>query len=260
MKVTCPNSKQNPNCSKVSNEGRVCRSCSKYKGVQYKTCQECSSQFIYRSGYASKFCSKKCQTSFQKPLLLYNSRYLAQTVEAKAKRLKSYNEWTEERKRTYREKRSRELLSRGPEYLIKKSRSITDKILSGEFIPHGSHKKGRFMTKVRVEEVYHSLWELARMIELEEQDLQWTKKHGIKIPYYYKNLDRLYIPDFLIGNILEEVKPYVLLQSHGNKEKIEAAREWCICNNLIFNLKTDIPTEYLNKAKHYHNEQIKNRT
>lgn len=256
MKGPCPNPKHNPNCSKISNRGRLCRSCSKYKGnVKWIECENCKNSFIYRPGYGIRYCSVECYKSDpQTRIKRLKTLQKANTPESREKARKTKESWSEERRQQNLQLRRENRNHITPEYLQKKSKSITDKILSGEFIPHGSHKKGRYISKQGLEEVYHSLWELGRMIELDDLNVEWTKKHGIKIPYFFENLDRLYVPDFLIGSIIEEVKPSTLLSLEVNKVKSDAAKTWCDSTGYTYIINSNIPISYLEKAKQYHEE------
>ena len=82
---------------------------------------------------------------------------------------------------------------------------------------------------------YDSLLERDYMIELEQDPAikNWTKKHGIKIPYSFLGLFmRHYLPDFLIeyndgSKELHEGKGLPLLFWGSTKAKRAAAQEWC---------------------------------
>lgn len=142
-----------------------------------------------------------------------------------------------------------------PEYLAKKSKTISDKIAEGIFVPRGNSKSGYFTTKLGNVETYHSLWELARMIELEMEDQKWTKHHGIRIPYVSRGVAKNYVPDFLIDNyILEEVKPKALLTYENNPKKFEAAKQYCTLNMLEWRVNSSISELFLGMAMIYHNE------
>lgn len=83
-------------------------------------------------------------------------------------------------------------------------------------------------------EDYDSLLERDYMIELEARPgiKQWTKKHGIKIPYSFLGFRRNYLPDFLVElndgtKEIHETKglPFILWLSV--KIKRQTAETWC---------------------------------
>lgn len=89
---------------------------------------------------------------------------------------------------------------------------------------------------------FRSLLELSYMINVIERfNLKWesgeTMKH--KIEYIdYKGAKRNYFPDFIIEDkYVVECKPLKLLESQIVKDKINAAREFCSKNNLIFKVR-----------------------
>lgn len=62
------------------------------------------------------------------------------------------------------------------------------------------YKTGTFKSKNGEEFIYSSSYELDSMIffDLNETIVKWTNKHGIRIKYYFNNLSRNYVPDFLV--------------------------------------------------------------
>jgi len=82
---------------------------------------------------------------------------------------------------------------------------------------------------------YDSLLERDYMIELEQDPAikNWTKKHGIKIPYLFLGMfTRNYLPDFLVeynddSKEVHEGKGLPLLFWDSTKAKRAAAQEWC---------------------------------
>lgn len=82
------------------------------------------------------------------------------------------------------------------------------------------------------------------MLALDAKGLDWTKYHGIRIPYWHPKLKRnaIYIPDFLIktnkGFILQEMKPYGLVGDPIVQAKAQAAREWCQQNAYQYDIIT----------------------
>jgi hypothetical protein len=107
--------------------------------------------------------------------------------------------------------------------------------------------------KTNESEYYHSSWEMNKMIELNENNnvIFWTKKHGIHIKYYYKNFNKLYLPDFYVEykngvKKIEEIKGYIE-DEEQLKIKIIACKEYCKNNNLEYTI------DYVeNKEKYKH--------
>lgn len=84
------------------------------------------------------------------------------------------------------------------------------------------------------EEKYDSTLERDYMIELERDSavIKWTKKHNIKIPYWFMGLPHRYFPDFLVEyrdghKELHETKGLPLLLWLSTKLKGESAEEYC---------------------------------
>jgi hypothetical protein len=254
-KVTCPNPNENTNCMLKCSPGRVCRSCSKSKNRK-NTCIRCSKIFNYRADSYNKYCSHKCaQDKTEEEKKMSTAHLNNPKVQEKAAATRASK--TVEQIQATKERQSIAYWSKtnSPEYLSKKSKTISDKIAAGSFVPRGNSKSGYFTTMLGTVETYHSLWELARMLELERGDQTWTKHHGIRIPYEVLGVVRNYVPDFLINNsILEEVKPKILFTYERNPEKFEAAKEYCALNNLEWRVTSSISEPFLEMAKKYHSE------
>jgi len=97
-----------------------------------------------------------------------------------------------------------------------------------------------FNTKTNDDEFYHSSWEMNKMIELNENEnvIFWTKKHKIHIKYFYKNSNKIYLPDFYVEykngeKKIIEIKGYVE-DEEQLKLKIIAAKKFCKINNIEF--------------------------
>lgn len=117
------------------------------------------------------------------------------------------------------------------------AQEIIDKICAG----NKHFKRGWYLsTKTGAIEFYHSSYELQRMKELDDDDfvVSWTKKHGIAIPYLWNDVQRNYVPDFLIQfrdttECLEEVKGYVRdIEQHDLKCSV--AIDYCRENNMAY--------------------------
>jgi hypothetical protein len=83
-------------------------------------------------------------------------------------------------------------------------------------------------------EKYDSLLERDYMVELDHDPTirQWTKEHGIKIPYTLLGIPRNYLPDFLItynngSQQLHETKGLPLMFWLSTKLKRESAEVYC---------------------------------
>jgi hypothetical protein len=112
---------------------------------------------------------------------------------------------------------------------------------------------------------FRSLKELSFMINfIEKQRLNWVtaEKKEYRIPYKdpINGHERTYVCDFLIDNILVEVKPYKLKGTIRNKAKAAAAIEWCNTKNLKYQIYTERDFKLLTKdeiATLYETKQIR---
>lgn len=74
-------------------------------------------------------------------------------------------------------------------------------------------KKGLYESTKSGTQRYDSFYELLRMkmLDIDDNVVMWTKQHGIQIPYYFE-INRKYVPDFLIQKTncitIEEIKGY----------------------------------------------------
>ncbi len=125
------------------------------------------------------------------------------------------------------------------------SKNMAEKISSGKLKIKGSEHfiKGWYTSDKNKESFYFdSFWELIRMKILDGDNtvVKWTKKHNITIPYFYKKLNRKYIPDFLITYkdkiVLEEVKGWE--EPKKKMIKLKKLIEYCNNNNLKSNVLT----------------------
>lgn len=106
------------------------------------------------------------------------------------------------------------------------------KFKMGEYI---SKKTGR-------REIFHSSYEKTRMefLDMSQDVIDWTKQHGISIPYEFRDAEHLYIPDFLVTwmdgqKTLEEIKGFVKDQKQLFAKNM-AAVSYAEDNGLIFRL------------------------
>lgn len=84
------------------------------------------------------------------------------------------------------------------------------------------------------EERYDSALEREYIVELERDAAvkQWSKRHGIKIRYWFMGIPRNYLPDFVVEykdgtKELHETKGLPLLLWVSTKLKGQSAEEWC---------------------------------
>lgn len=76
-------------------------------------------------------------------------------------------------------------------------------------------------------------------LEKQESVISYTCE-SLKIPYTYRKRKRHYIPDFLVGNVVIEIKPTRFMLKKINLAKFEAARAYCKENNLEFKILTEV--------------------
>lgn len=105
------------------------------------------------------------------------------------------------------------------------------------------YKKGTYVSiKTERNEHYASGYELTWMVKL-DNDVNvkyWTKRHGIRIEYEYKNKFHKYLPDFYIEYFdskikILEVKGWVRDKERLDK-KIESAKTYCKNNGYTYNI------------------------
>lgn len=103
------------------------------------------------------------------------------------------------------------------------------------------YKKGtHYSPKVDKNFKYRSGWELGYMKYLDENpDVPFYEYESFKIPYIYRKKRRNYIPDFLIGNLIVEIKPAYKLTQKKNIAKFEALKEYCKANKLEYKILTE---------------------
>jgi hypothetical protein len=82
------------------------------------------------------------------------------------------------------------------------------------------YKTGKYESKVGETFLYSSSYELDSMILFDESPnvKSWTNKHGIRIKYFYNNLNRHYVPDFLIDFLNGET--YIIEMKGWNTEEV----------------------------------------
>jgi hypothetical protein len=134
-----------------------------------------------------------------------------------------------------KEKKRRSLLlsennpSKNPIFLEKRIDTYTRNLAEGKYSIKNNWKTGWFTKKDGTKEWFDSSYEERAMTRYEEENVKWTKKHGIRIPYTSsKGVKTYYVPDFLVYRngiySLEEVKGWLSLSV---KEKAKVAISFC---------------------------------
>ena len=105
------------------------------------------------------------------------------------------------------------------------------------------------------EEEYDSALEREYMVELEHDAavVNWTKKHGIKIPYTFFGFRRYYLPDFLVEyrdgtREIHETKGLPLLLWLSTKLKGQSAEAFCRAHGFRYKRITKGSTAFYGKV------------
>jgi hypothetical protein len=126
----------------------------------------------------------------------------------------------------------------------KQSITMKRKIESGEFTPNSNNWKKSLTIKLNFlnqEFRFRSRWEIAYYFVnslLYNRQLEYEK---IRIPYEFDGKDKIYIVDFYSKELSEliEIKPKSRLSILLEQQKIIAAKNWAIKNNVNFKLITE---------------------
>jgi len=90
---------------------------------------------------------------------------------------------------------------------------------------------------------FRSLLELSFIYQNKDTDIRSAE--FMKIEYIsYIGSKRTYSPDYIIGNILYEIKPMKLFKSKSVSLKAKAASIWCENNNYIYELVEPIKIDF----------------
>lgn len=113
--------------------------------------------------------------------------------------------------------------------LERRIKTYCSRLANGEIKLKNNWKTGYFRKSDGTEEWFDSSYEELRMDQLDQEEVKWTKIHGIKIPYTNeKGLNTYYVPDFYIevdGVItIEEVKGWI---KKSDLLKAEAGINFC---------------------------------
>lgn len=128
----------------------------------------------------------------------------------------------------------------------KRTDEYTKKLANGDYEIKNNWKTGHFIKKDGTKQWYDSSYELVRMEQLENQNIIWTKKHKIRIPYINADgVNTYYVPDFLVNNdTIEEVKGWI---KSNDELKAIAAIEYCKKNNLNYRFLLGKELKYIEK-------------
>jgi hypothetical protein len=98
------------------------------------------------------------------------------------------------------------------------SKLYADGTISNE---SNKYKTGKYSSKKNETFLYSSSYELESMILFDESFniKNWTNKHGIRIKYFYENLTRHYVPDFLIE--FHNGNSYIIEMKGWNTEEVD---------------------------------------
>jgi len=90
------------------------------------------------------------------------------------------------------------------------------------------YKTGVFISKNNENFIYSSSYELSAMelFDKSEEIITWTNKHGIRIKYYYNNLNRHYVPDFLVD--FKNGKSYVFEMKGWYTEEVDVKKYYTL--------------------------------
>lgn len=237
--------------------------------VRHLICKKCGRPFsrTFNTDYDSEnaCCSKSCASSLN--AVSHNSAAYMNTPEVKARAKKSL-EALREKWRTGQlpdprigrhwsicpEARLRMSLSRrgirnaffGKHHSIasrlKMSEARSRLIVAGRMNWSLFGRKSGDHTSTKVGKTFHfrSSWEEAAMKWLDASDvIQAWDYECVRIPYYYQNHKRWYIPDFVVTYTdghgeMWEIKPHAFLQAEAVVLKAAAATEYCAANSLVY--------------------------
>lgn len=140
-------------------------------------------------------------------------------------------------KETFLEKYGVDNPAKVKEILERRIESYCNNLSNGLIANKNNWKCGYYIRNNGEKEWYDSSYELIKMKEYDEKELNWTKKHGIKIPFIKSDgLKSFYVPDFLIR--IDDLKLIIEVKGWLKKDdiiKAKAAIEWCAKNNYEYN-------------------------
>lgn len=75
------------------------------------------------------------------------------------------------------------------------------------------------------------------MIKMDEEGVSWRPgEKGHSIPYRFMDRDRTYRPDFIVGNVMYELKPTRLHDTPSVTAKRIAAEAFCLVRDMEYRL------------------------
>lgn len=121
--------------------------------------------------------------------------------------------------------------------LKKRTKTYSERLANGDYNITNNWKTGYFETKNGAKEWFDSSYEEKRMQYYEDNNIEWTKKHKIVIPYINESgFSTYYVPDFKIEisgkTFIEEIKGWI---KNNDKLKAEAGIKYCIENGFGYN-------------------------
>jgi hypothetical protein len=119
------------------------------------------------------------------------------------------------------------------------SQGIKQSILDGKFTPQSNNYfncRDEISSNITGIKRYRSKWE--KIFHEKNPNCLYE---SIRIPYLYKNKNKIYIVDFvdMSSRILYEIKPAAFAETELNIQKFRAAEKWCDANNFEFKLITE---------------------
>lgn len=144
------------------------------------------------------------------------------------------------------------LMGKNKTILEKRVKTYCENLSNGKIKLKNNWKCGEYIQKNGTVEWFDSSFEEIRMKFFDENDIIWTKKHGIKIPYINeKEQNTYYVPDFkIIENnkiIIEEIKGWI---KENDKLKAIAGIEYCKKNNYIYRFLLGDKFEYIKELSY----------
>lgn len=133
-----------------------------------------------------------------------NNVYREKTIESLKK---SLNDGRCKKSLEYRENMSKKI-----------SQLYADGIISNQ---SNKYKTGKYVSKNNEIFMYSSSYELESMKLFDFSNLikTWTNKHGIRIKYFYNNINRHYVPDFLVE--FNNGLSYIIEMKGWNTEEVD---------------------------------------
>ena len=173
------------------------------------------------------------QTSDAKIKRVKSREWYKPTDECKAKlRDSNIKTWTKEYKKTVVEN------NRKNGVFERQSKKMKERILNGEITPKTTNRLNhkRLYSDVTGLKNYRSNWEV-----MFHEAFPALKYEKLRIKYIYKDIDHVYIVDFIdeINKIVYEIKPKSMCDDEKNKCKISAALIWCELNGYKFKIITE---------------------